>query len=621
MGKKKFDKKKALHFTIMHRSQRDPGYYAEDEVDGENGKQTVNRKIVFQPLDNKTRKALSGDGPMQRLAAAFVADSGYGEEIEDIEEENLNSSSSSSKAAKAKAAAIKRDKELREVDEYGLPIDGYDYSKHLSQIGGGTFYDRSGRMVEPVNLNSGSERKSMLASREELPRLLESITLNPKRLDPEMRNALELTKEEQQEEEEIDVDDVVEEELDPNVTTVEGFEEIDDDFVLQLMAMEKKGKVDVDSESNASASNGKVAFDFDAHMRRLMAQAEEEDREMFGNGEDGEEDEDYLAYRNHIGDDDDIDVSKIKGAEATNKTRDIDEYFNIVMKEYDDDQIGELDDVEVDETMGGNLLNDDDRVLLELNNHMLKQKKEEEEVKGDFGKLSALENGSKKNKPRDRNTLLQIREEKIREANTKKDDKQEEEEEYVDDQPSEEYKAETMMGPYKIKEAPLWDCETIVSTYSRTDNHPSVIKIETNKQKKKARKMKALEKTSAFDGDLDDEALAAAIVGSIPEGEEENDVASKNGEESSKNKSEDGNDGDNASSNSEKTGDDRKKKEKIKETPEERKQRKKAVKEERKNRRAEKKENKVRFAQEKEQKKRQQTGSALPSKVPVMHMD
>lgn len=92
---------------------------------------------------------------------------------------------------------------VAEVDEYGFPLDGYDYSQHLASIGGGTFMNSFGeRMAVHVDEDSGytsdmlSDAGSVCSAPDyDLDGMLPSITLGGQEMSAELREALELLEE------------------------------------------------------------------------------------------------------------------------------------------------------------------------------------------------------------------------------------------------------------------------------------------------------------------------------------------------------------------------------------------------------------------------------------------
>ena len=257
-------------------------------------------------------------------------------------------------------------KELREVDDQGFPVDGYDYSQHLSTMSAsGVFISsHSGRanssgthVYKPATEGSRApdipaKLLSNAAAGDEghFDRMLEAITLRPSTLTEEMRQALELDDDDEDGGEDGD------------------FEELNDDFIGDLLAAEADCDDDAGSSSNHHDGSGGDAFDYDAHIARLMAEAEAEDRKA-GFGNDHDSDYDY----------DDFGDGEDAGAEAYGGDADL--YLEKVLEEYADDEIGELDEVEADPRMGGHLDEHEiqvDRILQEY----LDNEKSERDVGG-----------------------------------------------------------------------------------------------------------------------------------------------------------------------------------------------------------------------------------------------
>ena len=112
-GRRKFDKKTAHRFTLMHRSQLDPLYDEEGAS-----------KLVLHPQNERT-----AEGTV------------YAElrHAQDREQEQREA------AAAATADASSGTKHLSAVDEMGMPHDGYDYRQHIRPMGGGTFVGVDGK--------------------------------------------------------------------------------------------------------------------------------------------------------------------------------------------------------------------------------------------------------------------------------------------------------------------------------------------------------------------------------------------------------------------------------------------------------------------------------------------
>lgn len=98
------------------------------------------------------------------------------------------------------------------ISPNGLVNDGYDYSQHFKDFGGGQFIRPDGtiqsapRYPQPIDLPA-----DMLPSGEEIERDFDAVTISDKYMDPDIRNAL--------------FDDADEE---------GEFEELDDDFIIQV---------------------------------------------------------------------------------------------------------------------------------------------------------------------------------------------------------------------------------------------------------------------------------------------------------------------------------------------------------------------------------------------------
>eukprot|EP00629_Pelagomonadales_sp_RCC1024_P000752 CAMPEP_0119280080 /NCGR_PEP_ID=MMETSP1329-20130426/22030_1 /TAXON_ID=114041 /ORGANISM="Genus nov. species nov., Strain RCC1024" /LENGTH=305 /DNA_ID=CAMNT_0007280651 /DNA_START=77 /DNA_END=991 /DNA_ORIENTATION=+ len=133
-----------------------------------------------------------------------------------------------------------------EVTALGLPEDGYDYEKHLRPLGGGTFVSADGT-VETITMPAPLPAEALPGVGEELAREVDAVTLDPRYMDADVRDAL--------------FDDAA----------FGDCEELLDDFVVEA----------------AQAPEGEDApFDYDAHVARLIAAAG-------GGDEDEDEDDSY----------------------------------------------------------------------------------------------------------------------------------------------------------------------------------------------------------------------------------------------------------------------------------------------------------------------------------------
>jgi len=376
----KFNKKTAARFNLIHRSQQDPLYHAEG-----------GSQAVLHPADQQTAANLHRLPFSKQLGATnYVL------------------------------------RELREVDDKGFILDGYDYEKHLRPIGEGTFMNSSGVVEKvpeallttrtPGGAKHGTDNavglpSEVLASETELPRMLEAITLRPDLMDEDMRRILE--------------DDDAE------------AEDLDDDFMAQIISAKD------DSGENES---GEPGFDFDAHVERLMQQAAKEDEEEQYEEEDEEEGKNHFPPR---------------------PQRDVDAHFEAVMAaEYnDDDEEEDGGDDEEDEVNGeeasqtqrefqaGGPLEAANDIVVEAMNDYLRQRAEDRTV------------GNVANPP-SKHLIL---------ASTGHLQEQLDAEQV--EEPVAEGDVLEAWGTYKYTPKPQFDCATIITTLSTLDNHPAMIEV------------------------------------------------------------------------------------------------------------------------------------------------
>ncbi|TMW58941.1 hypothetical protein Poli38472_007086 [Pythium oligandrum] len=430
MGKKKpfINKKTAQHFHVVHRSQRDPKANDPDAS-----------KYVL----------LSANKPME--LASDSEDDDEDDDDEDLSDDDMPDLIDSPKASAARAPAARGPVKKKSkaafptrrvrfgeieaedmVDELGIVRDGYDYSQHLKEMGKGRFYSAGG---EFQNHNAMAQRVELpddvLPSAEEQDRLLEAITLTTETMDDDLREAL---------------------------VNNDAFEELDDDFMAQAAA----------EDPDDNAADG---FDYDAHIAKLMAAASGVPK-FKGNLTDSE-DEEFDSDE-----DDEDDFSDLEGIDRTEHQRALDDAFEKLMaEEYDDDQLGELEDDDPD-TRGDVVL--EGALLESIVEDFVNVR---QEMLNDEGKLG--------NPMRSGNRLKEILEECERERALEEGETEEEEEPTVEEDPQVEqdlrdmFERNAYLAP---RERETWDVETIVSTYSNLDNHPTVLREDTSMLKKKKKK-------------------------------------------------------------------------------------------------------------------------------------
>lgn len=382
---------------------------------------------------------------------------------------NATSAKKSSSAKPAKAPAASSAFPVRKVrfgnivaedlvDENGIVRDGYDYTQHMREMGKGKFYSADGQFSSQSELARRVELpEDVLPSAEEQDRLLDAITLTTDLMDEDLREAL--------------IND-------------EAFEEIDDDFMVQAAV--------VDPEE--AASDG---FDYDAHIAKLMEAASGVPKFRGNFGDD--EDEDGGSEFDSDEDDSEEDY-EIDEASKAEEQRVLDALFEKTLaEEYDDEQLGELEEDDP-ETRGklmleGELLDSivEDFVTVRL------------EMLNDEGKIG--------NPLRTGNRLKEIIEECAKEreeaealAEAEGGDTMPEDEDDVD--LVQALKDLYVRNSYlTTREEEQWDCETIVSTYSNLDNHPTILREENVNKRKKKRSALA---------NMDHDALVAAANGNAP---------------------------------------------------------------------------------------------------------
>ncbi|TYZ68853.1 hypothetical protein PybrP1_013104 [[Pythium] brassicae (nom. inval.)] len=450
MGKKKqfINKKTAQHFHVVHRSQRDPLANDPDAskyvlLSSKNQVEIEFRSDNEDDSDDEMPELISSP----RTAAAPTA--------------------ATKRAAKANAGAsafpVRRvrfgDYEAEDlVDENGMVRDGYDYTQHMKEMGKGKFYSADGQFSPQSELARRVELPAdVLPSAEEQDRLLDAITLTTDVMDDDLREAL---------------------------VNAEAFEEMDDDFMAQAAQADPENRADADG------------FDYDAHIAKLMEAASGVPK-FRGNLTDDEDDDDDNDDEFDAADDDDDE--EVDPATKAEEQRVLDELFEKTLaEEYDDEQLGELEDDDPatrgELVLEGKLLDEivEDYVSVQL------------EMLADEGKVG--------NPLRSGNRLKEILEECEREREAAEALEGEEEGEEDTMPEDDDVDLEQALSALYTRNAYLtarveeeWDCESIVSTYSNLDNHPTVLREENPQRKKK--------KARAGAAAMDTEALEAAVAG------------------------------------------------------------------------------------------------------------
>jgi len=325
------------------------------------------------------------------------------------------------------------------INHLGFKNDGYDYSKHIKVVDGGKFIGLNGELLERPVVKEIEIPEDLLPSAEEFDRNLEAIVISDKYMDDDIRNALDFDGDEDGE-----------------------FEELDDDFVIQVMAEPEVPD-----------------FDFDAHIARLIANSEK--------------DLGYVPARAHVTDTDDDDFldedeESIESLHENKKVSDIqqaiiDEQFEKMLEEYEDD-----DDEDDEEVEGMIDINENAEYLDEALNEFIENQKLEKEYDGLVRQhpLERLNRQIINKDDEDQNIdIKQLQKNSITEA-----EKQQNEASMIISEVNEGISNQAVADPWEtveylktVKTKNEWDCETILTTYSTLDNHPSVIKDEFSKFK------------------------------------------------------------------------------------------------------------------------------------------
>ncbi|CAM9712398.1 unnamed protein product [Choristocarpus tenellus] len=432
--KKKFiDKKESSTFHVVHRSQQDKT---------NEGESKASEYVLIPSLNRKDVKTTGLAG--------------------------------SARIGEGQTGLVGRD----HINALGLPNDGYDYESHLKTIGGGTFVSRSGRVQHSAGTSSRRGEQGgaaglqlpeeALPSEELLERQLESVTISEKVMDGDMQRALAM-----------DLSGYDYEEEDAG--------ELDDDFVLQA--------------AGDGGSDGE--FDFDAHVAKLMAasaqetglrqRTQEDDLPMSGlervqhdslrgrdndssTGSSSGEFNEALLEGLSLEPGGGVVVEHTEGEEARGGVGDeegvadrmmLDAQFEATLAGYESDDWGELDE-------------DDNRVHGQWD---LEQHDYANKVMDEFlteNKDCGWVEGVKRADPTTRNALASSPR-----GVGSSDGLEEEAKAEVEDYDGEEgdeihdefMRFEESFEYLKRKQEERWDCDTIVSTYSNLDNHPSVLRM------------------------------------------------------------------------------------------------------------------------------------------------
>eukprot|EP00941_MAST-03F_sp_MAST-3F-sp1_P004370 g4370.t1 len=434
--KRKFvDKKKCSTYHVVHRSQADPDFENEEVSN-----------VVLAPSNRNAEIAM-----MRALEV----------------EKSVSSKKGSPCVSASTSTAILGDT----LNSEGFETEsGYDYSKHLRTVGGGTFIGADGK-IKNSNADIFAMKRPTLPSTvfgtedsERHRKALEAVALDGSKLPSDIRDALE---------------------GDFNEIEEGGFEELLDDFCIEA--------------SKVPEVPEEVPFDFDAHCAALIANARKRGHQHDGilaSRPDMDEDADDSEWEFTSEDEEDFPPELVETNNAPKRF--IDEAFDVAIRGYDDSELGEL---ESDEEMQGNLDIDGER-MNELFDEFLGEHGEEisrfhavpvvggvdlarepgKNVRDGDTLSSAASVTSKSSKKKPSKAKI-IRE--LLEQNALKDGREWDEEAVEDDDFD-------VASYFPAREEPQFDAETIVSTYSNLENHPAKIGMNSVRSKIKLSKKTGL---------------------------------------------------------------------------------------------------------------------------------
>lgn len=335
MGKKKpfIDRSEAAHFHLVHRSQRDPKI-ADPEAP----------QRVLQPIERR-------GGASERASQSTRAW---------LEEQDLGGFEAPDAAPDAAGAAGEDNSDL------GMPHDGYNYGQHLRAMAGdGTFVSAPPSVVSQARSHSSQLSKLSQKSRTQ-GFVLRGMPGEAFETEEELAigvggayNDMNVVQEEED-------GAYLEDEMEPDLWAAlhdeeddDGeFGEIDEDFILQAgreteLVMDpvqlKKSKRPTEGEGEeregrgageTSAQGASAAARKAGGLAALMGWSDDEDDDNgdggVGSDDDDDNDDDELPRRQEGG-------STVSAADKR-KQRLLDEQFAHLMDEYEDDEIGELDE-------------------------------------------------------------------------------------------------------------------------------------------------------------------------------------------------------------------------------------------------------------------------------------
>ena len=445
---KRFDKRNAVKFQLMHRSQLDPLYDEEGAS-----------KMVLHPVDE------------------FTESSDFYQNMRNEQETKVEQTKQTADVLSA-------------VDQYGMPKDGYDYKQHLKTSGGGVLILPDGSTQ--TNNNETTNQLSLATLAEDQPeRMFEAITLTTDGMPEDIRQALDSD----YDEEFYDED---EEGAAPEGRIIGEFEELQLDFI-QAASVEPEESVSFDFDAHIARLMRRA----DGIFSDAEDDDEEDDNERKKDGSKADNEEEY----DEDGEEFDLEALGISEADfggpvpdrtkedsmtASRTKRDLDDQFDVLWaREYGDQAIGNLDeeladedglaeqvdglklnDATIDTLMEEFLKEEEERTmpLILQQNPTEKEETERKESSHGDGKATISTKLSL-----EALNALQYEDDAPQTADALAPD--------TGERTDQGWSREDRFLPKRLRET--WDSETIVSTYSNVSNHPSVIGQTTYIQRRK----------------------------------------------------------------------------------------------------------------------------------------
>jgi len=397
------------------------------------------------------------------------------------------------------------EKELNKLgalhDDATETSDNYDYSQHMRPISGnGVYYSSDGKRNQNYATTSsllGNQVEEGLETVEEVPRQLDSIMLSTECMDEEIAHAL--------------FDDVKDGE----------FEEILDDFCITA-----NQEIDDDDNDNDDHAVKVIEFDYDKHIQGLLRKAKQEedddndddvseigsDDDHFENQKDFFKDAKPLNARDILNDyysrnkqqpkvNKHIDDSVTAISYKTNQTCSS-QKLEETLAEYDSDEIGSLEDEcgDIQGFRNGAEFDADgqDQIVNTALDQFLQESKDDFYMRSEQQKNTTNDKedkGGSGYKALVGTKLIPVEKLNSSGYNIHPEENIEEMLKEADDilaQPYEKPPIEDVLidgkSYYSIKSHNPWDCETILTTYSNLDNHPTTIGRSKKKSTTKSNK-------------------------------------------------------------------------------------------------------------------------------------